>query len=108
MSYQLGPSMMDALVLSILYNNDAYGYLISQRIKKIASLKESTLYPVLKRLLEAGFLDTYDQQFQGRNRKYYRITPRGKEKYLCALEEWNIYKEKLEQILFRKDADEDE
>jgi len=107
MSYQLGPVMMDALVLAILYDEDTYGYLISQRIKQIVTLKDSTLYPVLKRLQEAGFLETYDQPFQGRNRKYYHITQIGMDKYHKSVAEWNDYKKNVERILLRKESQKD-
>ena len=70
MVYQLTPALLDAMVLAIAEGEDAYGYMIAQRLKSIASQKESSLYPVLKRLLEAGLLETYDQEYQGRNRRY--------------------------------------
>ena len=78
MVYQLTPALLDAMVLAIAEDEDAYGYMIAQRLKNIASQKESSLYPVLKRLLEAGLLETYDQEYQGRNRRYYRITEEGR------------------------------
>ena len=71
MVYQLTPTLLDAMVLAIAEGEDAYGYMIAQRLRNIASQKESSLYPVLKRLLEAGYLETYDQEYQGRNRRYY-------------------------------------
>ena len=43
-------------------------------VKTVSNTKDSTLYPILKRLQENGLVDTYDQQFQGRNRRYYKIT----------------------------------
>ncbi|MEG0369169.1 MAG: helix-turn-helix transcriptional regulator, partial [Hungatella sp.] len=46
--------MLDTFVLAIISRQDTYGYLISQEIKKVIDLKESTLYPVLRRLQEAG------------------------------------------------------
>lgn len=99
MVYQLGSAMTDAFVLAIVSRGDTYGYLISQMIKPIVNLKESTLYPVLKRLLEAGFLESYDMPFQGRNRRYYRITELGMEKHKYYLEEWEIYKKDVEHVL---------
>lgn len=99
MVYQLGSAMMDAFVLAIVSRGDTYGYLISQDIKPIVNLKESTLYPVLKRLQESGYLDTYDQPYQGRNRRYYKLTPSGQNRYQYYLEEWEKYKEDVEKIL---------
>lgn len=58
-------------------------------------ISESTLYPVLRRLQKNSFLSTYDQPYQGRHRRYYRITDSGRLKYEQLLEEWNDYKEKF-------------
>lgn len=102
MAYQLGASMLEALVLAIAYDDDAYGYIISQKIKKVVSLKESTLYPVLKRLLEAGYLETYDKIYEGRNRKYYRITEQGAAMYENKVNEWLEYKKNVEEILLKE------
>ena len=43
----------------------------------MCDVSESTLYPVLRRLLKAGDLETYDQAVDGRMRRYYKITPQG-------------------------------
>ncbi len=40
----------------------------------------STLYPVLRRLQADACLEGYDEQFEGRNRRYYKITNEGKAK----------------------------
>ena len=42
---------------------------ISQTVKKAADIKESTLYPILKKLQSAGYLTTYSQEYQGRKEK---------------------------------------
>ena len=92
MIYQLGSTLTDAIVLAIISRGDAYGYSISQQVKKVADIKESTLYPVLRRLQQKGYLETYDQPYQGRNRKYYVITEAGKQQYQFYMEEWKKYK----------------
>ena len=89
MTFTLNAPMMDFLVLSVIAEGDAYGYQISQIIKRASSTKDSALYPILKRLQESRFVVTYDQQYQGRNRKYYRITP----------EEWEEYKFIIDDIV---------
>lgn len=78
MTFTLNTPMFDFLVLSIIAEGDAYGYQISQIIKRVSDTKDSALYPILKKLQENGYVETYDQQFQGRNRKYYKITQSGK------------------------------
>nr|WP_294491402.1 PadR family transcriptional regulator [uncultured Mediterraneibacter sp.] len=91
--------VMDFLVLSVIAEGDAYGYQISQIIKRVVNSKDSTLYPILKRLQESGYVDTYDEQYQGRNRKYYRITDKGREAHAEMLREWEQYKFIIDDIV---------
>jgi len=99
MSFQVGAALLDACVLAILSREDAYGYVLTQNVKEILSVSESTLYPVLRRLQKEGFLTAYDVPFDGRNRRYYQITDMGKEKYEDYLIQWGNYKEKVDKIL---------
>ena len=62
-------------------------------------ISESTLYPVLRRLQKDGSLETYDEPYQGRNRRYYKITDKGKEQYAFYFEEWNKYKDSVDTLL---------
>ncbi|SHK66242.1 PadR family transcriptional regulator [Hespellia stercorisuis] len=98
MIFTLNAPMFDFLVLAIIDRHDTYGYEISQTIKQVSNTKDSTLYPVLKRLQEKGCVTTYDEQFQGRNRKYYRITDNGR--IICDewRKEWSAYRAGIDRI----------
>ena len=50
MIFQLGSALLDACVLAILDRGDTYGYVLTQNVKEIVDISESTLYPVLRRL----------------------------------------------------------
>lgn len=91
--------LIEFLILAIIDREDSYGYEISQTIKLAANIKESTLYPILKKLEKAGYMTTYSQEYQGRKRKYYSITQEGKEQLQFLNEEWLAYKETLDGIL---------
>ncbi len=99
MAFQLGSALMDACVLAVLNKGDTYGYVLTQQVREIMDISESTLYPVLRRLQKDGCLETYDQSFQGRNRRYYKVTEKGKEKYEEYIKEWEEYKIKIDKIL---------
>lgn len=99
MVFTLNAAMFDLLILSVVAKEDTYGYQLSQSLKPVSSSKDSTLYPILRRLQENNFLKTYDQQYQGRNRKYYSITDAGAEQYRILLEEWNEYKSQIDAIV---------
>ncbi len=99
MAFQLGATLLDACVLAVLTRGDTYGYVLTQQVREIMNISESTLYPVLRRLQKDGYLKTYDQPFQGRNRRYYEITALGKEKFKEYLEEWEDYKGRIDKVL---------
>lgn len=91
--------LIEFLILAIIDREDSYGYEISQTIKLAANIKESTLYPILKKLEKAGYMSTYSQEYQGRKRKYYSITSEGKEQLEFLNKEWLTYKETLDGIV---------
>lgn len=99
MTFTLNTPMFDFLVLSIVAEGDAYGYQISQIIKRVSDTKDSALYPILKRLQENGYVITYDQQFQGRNRKYYQITENGILHQKQLKQEWKEYTTIIDDIV---------
>lgn len=99
MTFQLGSALLDACVLATLHKEDTYGYKLTQEVKVVMSVSESTLYPVLRRLMRDGYLATYDQEHLGRNRRYYRLTDLGKEKYDEYVEEWKDFSKKITNIL---------
>lgn len=99
MVYQLGTALTDAVILSIIEHGDTYGYAITQQLKRVADMKDSALYPVLRRLQQNGFLVTYDHPYQGRNRKYYHITDRGRTQLEWFRKEWAVYRTEIENML---------
>ena len=93
-------ALMDAIVLSVVARNGTYGYKITKDIRAVMEISESTLYPVLRRMQKDGCLDVYDQEFAGRNRRYYRITQQGQAQLAEALGEWERYKGRLDAIFY--------
>ena len=106
MAFQVGSTLLDACVLAVLRRGDTYGYELTQRIRTKLDISESTLYPVLRRLQKDGYLTLYDQPYQGRNRRYYSITPDGVEQYERYVEEWAQYKAQIDRALLGGEPDE--
>ena len=78
---------------------DSYGYEISQTVKLVAAIKESTLYPILRKLETGGYLTTYSEEFQGRKRKYYSITEEGRRQLEYLRKEWREYRNTVDDIV---------
>ena len=99
MTYQLTAPLLDACVLGIVDKEASYGYTLTQKMRQVVDISESTLYPVLRRLQKSGYLRTYDEPFGGRNRRYYAITDEGKGLLGHYASEWKLYKEKIDDLL---------
>ena len=99
MYFPVSALLIEYMILSVVESRDSYGYEISQTIKLIANIKESTLYPILKKLEASGFLTTYSREFQGRMRKYYSLTNRGVEQLVTLKEEWTLYTDTVNGII---------
>ena len=91
---------MDAQVLSIVSAESTYGYKITQDVRSVMEVSESTLYPVLRRLQKDECLQTFDREFSGRNRRYYSITEKGSLRLEDYRTEWTAYKAKIDNVLF--------
>lgn len=101
MVFNTGTALLDAVVLSVVAQETegTYGYKITQDVRKIMEVSESTLYPVLRRLQKDDFLETYDMEYAGRNRRYYRLTANGMIKLDEYRKSWIDYKRTIDEIL---------
>ena len=101
MVFNTGTALLDAVVLSVVAQETegTYGYKITQDVRKIMEVSESTLYPVLRRLQKDNFLVTYDMEFAGRNRRYYRLSSNGMIKLDEYRKSWIEYKQTIDEIL---------
>lgn len=92
------------LVLSLLSSADMYGYQmiteLERRSNQTFHMKEGTLYPILHGLQKDGFVEAYQQETpQGRVRKYYHLTKKGKEQLLVEEQEWASYSQAIHAVL---------
>lgn len=106
MAFKIESNLLDACALAILNRGDTYGYEITQEMKKAVNVSESTLYPVLRRLQQDKLCFTYDQPYQGRNRRYYSITPEGQAKLEEYKRMWTNYRDSIEFLLLREPENE--
>ena len=98
----------DAIILARLMQADSYGYEINKVISMLSSgrfeLKEATLYTAFKRLEELGHIASYwGDSGAGARRRYYTITPLGREACHRYLIEWQETKEIMDKLLERSD-----
>ena len=94
----------DAIILARLLQSDSYGYEINKTISTLSAgrfeLKEATLYTAFKRLEDAGFIASYwGGSGAGARRRYYTITPAGREASHRLMHEWLETKEIMDKLL---------
>jgi len=100
MSIQFKKGTLELCVLSLLSRADRYGFELVGAISKEISISEGTIYPLLKRIKDEGYVSTYLQESnEGPPRKYYRISDFGRT-YAQSLEtEWRAIVAGTEKIL---------
>lgn len=99
MYYPISSLLIEFLILSMLASKDSYGYEISQTIKMVSQIKESTLYPILRKLENNSHVTAYVREYQGRKRKYYTITDKGREQLIFLKSEWQSYRDTIDGII---------
>lgn len=85
---QMRKGVLEFCILSILSRGDAYTTDLINKLKEAQMIVvEGTLYPLLTRQKNSGLLNyRWEESPQGPPRKYYSLTPKGKD-YLLELKE---------------------
>jgi DNA-binding PadR family transcriptional regulator len=92
------------LVLSLLNTRPMYGYeiikVMETKSSGIFSFKEGTLYPILHSLEADGIIEAYwSDSEEGRKRKYYKITDKGRLHMEEKKEEWSVFSNTVNKVL---------
>ncbi|ETA81698.1 PadR family transcriptional regulator [Youngiibacter fragilis] len=100
MIFHARAELLDAIVLAVIFKNSEgnYGYKIARDVREKIDISESTLYPVLRRLEKDNFLEVYDIEYKGRNRRYYKVTAQGNVQLISFCEAWRGYSKKIDKI----------
>lgn len=95
-------SVLETLVLAVIGGESAYGYEIARELgeRGVPDVKGGTLYPMLARLAEAGFLGReWAESELGPGRYYYRLTIDGRLELDIRRERWLAEKAVVDSIL---------
>lgn len=93
----------ELLVLSVLNSNDMYGYQIAQLISEMScggyTVAEGSLYPILYRLSQAGYITERTEIVKRRARVYYHLEESGKDYFRTCLKEYQQLTNCIYQVL---------
>jgi PadR family transcriptional regulator, regulatory protein PadR len=79
---QLRKGLLELCILNALAREKVYGYDVVRQLREIKYMVigEGTIYPILSRLKREGLVETtLEESTEGPARKYYTLTPRGRE-----------------------------
>jgi len=100
MNIQFKKGVLEICVLAVLAHKDCYGYELVGEISKRIDIAEGTIYPLLKRLKDEGYVTTYLQESaEGPPRKYYRLTERGRKEEHDQKDEWMRFAASVNALL---------
>ena len=100
MNAQFKKGVLELCVLTMISRKDYYGYELVEEISKVLEISEGTLYPILRRLTEEKYFETYLQESsEGPPRKYYRITKLGKDSQKELIKQWSEFNKQIEKLI---------
>lgn len=96
---------LDMLILSVLKEQDCYGYQINKSIKDASEqqilIGDGTMYNILYKLLDAGYITSYDKVVGRKVRVYYHIEPDGLEHLKQLVQEFEAMVKTVQAIIYR-------
>ncbi|MBQ9121766.1 MAG: PadR family transcriptional regulator [Clostridia bacterium] len=100
MSIQYKKGVLELCVMALLKKRNCYGYEISEFLSKQIDIADGTVYPILRKLKADGLLTTYLQEESGGPpRKYYSLTPLGRETYEKDRCEYLLFASSVKKLL---------
>lgn len=92
MNTQFKKGVLELCALTVLLKEDRYGYELADMLGKKMEISEGSVYPMLKRLQNDGYFDSYLKESpNGPARKYYRITLKGRDRQKLLQDQWSEF-----------------
>jgi len=107
MNSQFKKGVLELIVLLSVSKRDMYGYELISEVSKAIDVNEGTVYPLLKRLTNEKYFDTYlVESNEGPSRKYYKITVLGKKRVKELKKSWKEFSGSVNKFI--KECDNNE
>ena len=100
MNSQFKKGVLELIVLLSVSKRDMYGYELILEVSKVVDVNEGTIYPLLKRLTNEKYFDTYlVESTEGPSRKYYKITALGKKRMRELKKTWSEFSSSVNNFI---------
>lgn len=103
MNTQFHKGVVEMCVLALVSKQDYYGYELVNAISTQIPISEGTIYPILRRLTQEGYFETYlVESNEGPPRKYYRMTRSGRNFTQSLIDQWEDFTNSVDKIIHSK------
>ena len=96
-------SNVELMLMGVLRQGPAHGYAIITELRDRSAgefaLAEGTIYPALHRLERAGLVESSVESAQGRRRRTYALTPRGRKEFASQRRAWQSYVANMQAVI---------
>lgn len=100
MNTQFKKGVLELIVLLAVNKKDMYGYELVMEVSKVVDVNDGTIYPLLKRLTNEKYFETYlVDSTEGPARKYYKITVLGKERLEELRDNWKVFANSVNKFI---------
>lgn len=105
MNTQIKKGVLELIVLLSVNSKDMYGYELIEEVSKVVDVNDGTIYPLLKRLTNDKYFDTYlVESKEGPSRKYYKLTVLGKERMHELLQIWLDFSKSVNEFIEKRNV----
>ena|SRR5260221_3975294 len=104
---QLLKGVLDLAVLSVLAEEDGYGYDVVRRLRDggLEDVGDASVYGTLRRLFQSGHLSSYVvPSEEGPHRKYYALNKSGRAQLALYRKTWRAFVGSMNEILVRSEG----
>ena len=100
MNPQFNKGVLEMCVLALLAKKDCYGFELVDTISQHVAISDGTIYPLLRRLTQEKYVDTYLQEsLTGPPRKYYRMTAHGRAFTQALIHNWQQFSVNINKLI---------
>lgn len=97
---QMKKGVLELIVLKAISRRDMYGYELIETVSKVVDVNDGTIYPLLKRLTNEKYAETYlVESNEGPPRKYYKITNLGIQYLENLIVIWNTFSKSVNKFM---------
>lgn len=97
---QFKKGVLELIVLLSVNQEDKYGYELIEQVSNIVDVNDGTIYPILKRLTNEKYFDTYlVESNEGPSRKYYRMTEIGRKRMDELQKSWKDFSTSVNKFI---------